>query len=51
MNNAPRNAWNAPTGHDTLLNGALLAAGMLGLLLALLDGPAPGAALLAFAFA
>lgn len=41
MNNAPRNAWNCPTGHDTLLNGGLIAAAILGLLLAVLDGPLP----------
>lgn len=48
MNNAPRNAWNCPTGHDTLLNGGLIAAAILGLFLAVLDGPvAPTSATLA----
>ena len=47
MNTTHRNDWNAPTGHDTLLNGALLAVGMgllVGLLLNVMDAPAPGAA-------
>jgi hypothetical protein len=43
MKNAPKNTWTH-TGHDTLLNGGLLAAGVLGLFLAVLDAPVRQAA-------
>jgi hypothetical protein len=33
------NAWIRHTRHDTLFNGALIAAGILGLLVAMLGGP------------
>lgn len=51
MNTPNRNAWTAPTRSDSLLNGALLAVGVVGVLLAVLDASAMGAALTAFAFA
>ena len=47
MNNEKRNTWIRPTGHDTLLNGGLLAAGIVGLLLTVLGGPAPATAVAA----
>jgi hypothetical protein len=47
MNDDRRNPWKAHTGHDTLLNGGLIAAGIVGLLLALIDGPAPEASVAA----
>lgn len=41
MNNAPCNAWNAPTAADTFLNGSLIAAGLVGLLLSVLQPAIP----------
>lgn len=43
MNKQTNNGWTH-NGHDTMLNGALLAAGMLGLFLAVLDAPMHDAA-------
>jgi len=42
--NDRRNAWNRPTRIDTLFNGALIAAGIVGLLLGALDAPPPAVA-------
>ena len=42
MENDRRNAWNQNT-HDTLFNGAVIAVGIVGLLLAVIAGPAPEA--------
>ena len=43
MKKQTNNAWTHH-GHDTLLNGSLLAAGVLGLFLAVLDAPVRNAA-------
>jgi hypothetical protein len=43
MNKELNKAWTHH-GHDTMLNGALLAAGVLGLFLAVLDAPVRNAA-------
>jgi len=43
MKNDLNKAWTHH-GHDTMLNGALVAAGMLGLFLAVLDAPLRDAA-------
>lgn len=40
MDKSRRNDWKAHNGKDTLLNGGLIAAGIVGLLLAVLLGPA-----------
>lgn len=39
MKDARRNAWTRHCRHDTLFNGALITAGIVGLLVALLGGP------------
>jgi hypothetical protein len=36
MKDSRRNRWNLPTGHDTFLNGALIAVGFVGLMLNIL---------------
>jgi hypothetical protein len=41
MKNDRRNAWTRHTHNDTFFNGALIAAGIVGLLLATLNGPLP----------
>ena len=39
MEQQRRNAWTRHSRHDTLFNGALIAAGIAGLLLATIAGP------------
>jgi hypothetical protein len=41
MNGQTRNAWKRHTGLDSLFNGGLIGLVIAGLLLAVLDGPAP----------
>lgn len=41
MKDDRRNAWTGHTRNDTFLNGALIAAGIAGLLLALIGDPVP----------
>jgi hypothetical protein len=38
MKSNPRNAWNIPTGHDTILNGMLIAVGLVSLMLSIATG-------------
>jgi len=43
MKSERTNSWKHHTGNDTIFNGGLIAAGIVGLLLAVIDGPVPGA--------